>query len=54
MYRLPFIDDGKWVLNQGNYDDPIHGHGKGQYYAFVFNHPLDGEIRAARDRILFL
>jgi len=48
MYKLPFIDDGKWVLNTGNFDDPIHGHGKGQYYAFDFNHDKGGEVRAAR------
>ena len=47
MYKLPFIDDGKWILNTGNHDDPIHGHGLGQYYAFDINHPEGGEVRAA-------
>ena len=51
MYRLPFGDESGWSLNNGNHDDPSgisHGHGKGQYYAIDFNHPVGGKVRAAR------
>lgn len=61
IYRLPFDPDPAWQLWNGNWDDPIAGHGKGdpnssQAYAFDFVHDADhngvGEegqhIRAAR------
>lgn len=30
LYRLPFLDDGQWALQTGNWDEPVHGHGIGQ------------------------
>ena len=48
MYRLPFADESGWSLGEGNHDDPVHGHGKGQYYAFDFLHAEKGNIHAAR------
>lgn len=61
IYRLPFDNDSGWTLANGNWDDPIAGHSKGdpnglQSYAFDFlfdsNHDGKGEegrkVRAAR------
>jgi len=57
-YRLPFDNMPGWELWNGNWDDPVAGHGDdpfpvgGQAYAFDFGHH-DGssgkQIRAARD-----
>jgi murein DD-endopeptidase MepM/ murein hydrolase activator NlpD len=46
LYKLPFVDDGAWVLTNGNWDDPKHGHNQGnpnglQAYAFDFVHDAD-------------
>ncbi len=46
LYKLPFEDDGAWVLSNGNWDDPKHGHNQGnpnglQAYAFDFVHDAD-------------
>ena len=61
IYRLPYDNDAGWTLSNGNWDDPIAGHSKGdstglQSYAFDFvfdsNHDGKGEegrkVRAAR------
>jgi hypothetical protein len=51
VYRLPFEDDGAWeLLPQGNWDDPATG--AHQPYAFDFNHPVGGNIRAARGGVV--
>ena len=47
IYRLPFEDDGAWILNNGNWDDPNGGgHGGSpnglQAFAFDFNHSTEG------------
>jgi murein DD-endopeptidase MepM/ murein hydrolase activator NlpD len=56
-YRLPFDFDTSWQLWNGNWDDPLAGHGGdpfpdgSQAYAFDFGHKLDAtgrNIRAAR------
>jgi len=65
VYRLPFDDDTDWALWNGNWDDPIAGHGKDdpnglQAFAFDFvhdsNHDGVGEegqnIRIARAGIV--
>jgi len=63
IYKLPFDDDSDWKLFNGNYDDPISGHGdtglnygNNQKYAFDFAHDYndngigesDQNVRAAR------
>jgi murein DD-endopeptidase MepM/ murein hydrolase activator NlpD len=52
IYRLPFSDDGGWQLSNGNWDDPVNGHGENanglQAFAFDFTHTEGGQIRAAR------
>src|ERR1043166_2757166 len=65
-YRLPFGGEQGWVLANGNWDDPTHGHNQGdphglQAYAFDFlrdtNHDGVGEagqhILAARPGIVY-
>lgn len=56
IYELPFDDDGKWVWGRGNWDEAGGGHGQGdQIFDFDFNHPVGGNVRAARDgRVVFL
>lgn len=59
IYRLPFDDDSSWVLSNGNWDDPKHGHNQGnanglQAYAFDFVHPEGGIIRAARGGTVYV
>lgn len=39
--RLPFDDDSDWQLWNGNWDDPVAGHGGSQGYAFDFVHVSD-------------
>ena len=53
VYKLPYGDAAGWVLANGNWDDPINGHGKGdpngwQAYAYDFGHAEGGKILAAR------
>jgi biotin carboxyl carrier protein len=53
IYKLPSGDATGWVLANGNWDDPLHGHGKGdpngwQAYAYDFDHAEGGKILAAR------
>jgi murein DD-endopeptidase MepM/ murein hydrolase activator NlpD len=57
-YRLPFGDDPEWVLSNGNWDDPVHGHSQSypyglQSYAFDFVHPEGGQVRAARSGTVY-
>jgi murein DD-endopeptidase MepM/ murein hydrolase activator NlpD len=56
-YRLPFDSDTGWQLWNGNWDDPVAGHGdnpfpnESQAYAFDFGHQNGTQgkvIRAAR------
>ena len=58
-YRLPFDDDGAWTVGQANWDDPVAAHTlvptDGQSYAWDFNHPEGGNVRAARaGKVVFL
>ncbi len=53
IYKLPFGDASGWTLANGNWDDPLHGHDKGnplgwQAYAYDFLHDIGGKILAAR------
>jgi murein DD-endopeptidase MepM/ murein hydrolase activator NlpD len=53
IYKLPFGDATGWVLSNGNWDDPTHGHNQGnplgwQSYAYDFTHAEGGKILAAR------
>jgi murein DD-endopeptidase MepM/ murein hydrolase activator NlpD len=53
IYKLPFGDATGWTLNNGNWDDPVNGHGKGnplamQAFAYDFDHAEGGKILAAR------
>lgn len=53
IYRLPWALDAGWSLVNGNWDDPISGHGGGspsakQAYAYDFAHAEGGNISAAR------
>ncbi|HEX9824747.1 MAG TPA: M23 family metallopeptidase, partial [Actinomycetota bacterium] len=48
-YRLPFFDGWPtWIVNTGNFGDPIHGHGASQPFAWDINAPTDTDIAAAR------
>jgi murein DD-endopeptidase MepM/ murein hydrolase activator NlpD len=52
MYRLPFEDDGEWVMRRTNWDDPKDHHPAGQDYAFDIRHSIGGKVRAARGGIV--
>jgi murein DD-endopeptidase MepM/ murein hydrolase activator NlpD len=59
IYRLPFADvpplpglPKDWNLTNGNWDDPVHGHGSLQAYAFDFAASVGHEVRAARGGVV--
>ena len=57
IYKLPWGDASGWALSNGNWDDPVHGHNKGnplgwQSYAYDFTHAEGGKIHAARGGVV--
>ena len=48
VYKLPFGDATGWVLANGNWDDPVNGHGKGDPTAGRPTRTTSTTPRAAR------